>query len=113
MKYLFVFNDSLYGSQRTYNGLRWALFLSRKAPIRIFFLGDGVTAAIAGLTPAHSDYNSQEMLVAIAKTGSEIAACGTCLEARGLMESLIPEVRRSSLEELSDWASDAEKIISF
>ncbi len=113
MKYLFIFNDSPYGSQRTYNGLRWAVFLSRKAPIRIFFFGDGVTSALAGLTPAHADYNPQEIIVAIASMGAEIAACGTCLEARGLMQSLIPEVKRGSLDLLSDWASEADKIINF
>jgi uncharacterized protein involved in oxidation of intracellular sulfur len=113
MKYLFIFNDSPYGSQRTYNGLRWAVSLSRKAQIRVFFFGDGVTSALAGFTPAHADYNPQEMLVAIAATGSEIAACGTCLEARGLTQSLIPQVKRGSLDELSDWAAEADKIINF
>lgn len=113
MKYLFIFNDSPYGSQRTYNGLRWALSLSRTNPIRVFLLGDGVTAALAGFTPAHADYNPQEMLAAIAATGAEIAACGTCMEARGLMKSLIPSVKRGSMEELNDWASEAEKVINF
>ncbi len=113
MKYLFVFNDSPYGSQRTYNGLRWALSLSRTNPIRVFFFGDGVTAALAGFTPAHADYNPQAMVAAIAATGAEIAACGTCMEARGLTKSLIPQVKRGSMEELSDWASEAEKVINF
>jgi len=113
MKYLFIFNYSPYGNQRTYNGLRWAVSLSRKTPIRIFFFGDGVTSALAGFTPAHADYNPQEMLVAIAATGAEIAACGTCLEARGMMQSLIPQVKRGSLDELSEWAAEADKVINF
>ncbi len=113
MKYLFIFNDSPYGSQRTYNGLRWAVSLARKTPVRVFFFGDGVTAALAGFNPAHADYNPQEMLAAIAATGAEIAACGTCLESRGLMNSLIPQVKRGSLDELSDWAAEADKVINF
>lgn len=114
MKYLFIFNDSPYGSQRTYNGLRLAFSLSRKAAIRIFLFGDGVTSALAGLSPAHADYNPQEMLQAISGTNAEIAACGTCMEARGLsQESLIPGVKRGSLDQLVEWTEEAEKVISF
>ena len=113
MKYLFVFNDSPYGNQRAYNGLRWAAALARGAAIKVFLLGDGVVCGLAGLNPAHADYNPQELLRAIAATGAEIAACGTCLEARGLpAESLIPEVRRSSMDELVAWTEECEKVIS-
>ncbi|MGA3126896.1 MAG: DsrE family protein [Candidatus Korobacteraceae bacterium] len=114
MKYLFIFNDSPYGNQRAYNGMRLAASLSRKAQIRVFLLGDGVTCALAGFTPAHADYNPQEMLRAISATRASVAACGTCMEARGISpESLISEVHRSSLDELVEWTEEAEKVISF
>jgi uncharacterized protein involved in oxidation of intracellular sulfur len=114
MPYLFIFNDSPYGNQRAYNGFRLAVSLSRKAKIRIFLLGDGVTCALAGFTPASADYNTQEMLRAIASSGAQIAACGTCMEARGINpESLIPEVRRSTLDELVAWTEESEKVLSF
>ena len=114
MKYLFIFNDSPYGNQRAYNGLRLAVALSRRTQIGIFLLGDGVTCCLAGLTPAHADYNPQEMLRAIAGTGAAIAACGNCMEARGIRpESLIPEVRRSTMDELVAWTEEAEKVINF
>lgn len=113
MKYLFIFNDSPYGDQRAYNGLRLAVSLSRKAAIRVFLLGDGVLCAIAGFTPAHADYNPQELLRAICSTQAAIAACGTCMDARGISpESLIPEVRRSSMDELVAWTEECEKVIS-
>jgi uncharacterized protein involved in oxidation of intracellular sulfur len=114
MKYLFIFNDSPYGSQRAHNGLRLAVSLSRKAAIRVFLLGDGVLCGIAGFAPAHADYNPQELLRAISATGAGIAACGTCMEARGIPpESLIPEVRRSSMDELVAWTEECERVISF
>lgn len=114
MSHLFIFNDSPYGNQRTFNGLRLAFALARKAKVRVFLFGDGVTSALAGLTPAHADYNPQEMLKGIAGTGAEIVACGTCMEARGLaQESLIPEVKRGSLDQLVEWTEEAEKVISF
>lgn len=114
MEYLFIFNDSPYGNQRAYNGLRLAMALSRKAPIRVFLFGDGVTCALAGLTPAHADYNPQDMLQAIAETKAELLACGTCMEARGLTpESLIPAVQRGTLDKLVEWTEEADKVLSF
>lgn len=113
MKYLFIFHDSPYGDQRAYNGLRLAVSLSRKAAIRVFLLGDGVLCAISGFAAAHADYNPQELLRAIASTGAAIAACGTCMDSRGIPgESLIPEVRRSSMDELVDWTEECDKVIS-
>jgi len=113
MKYLFIVNDSPYGDQRAYNVLRLAAALSRKAPIRVFLLGDGVVCALSGFTPAHADYNPQELLRGIAASGAAVAACGTCMEARGISpESLIPGARRSNMEELTAWTEEADKIIS-
>jgi len=114
MRYLFVFNDSPYGDQRAYNGLRLAAAMARKAAVRVFLLGDGVLCGLGGFNPAHADYNPQEMLRAISGTGAAIAACGTCMETRGIPpESLIPEVRRSSMDELVAWTEESDKVISF
>jgi uncharacterized protein involved in oxidation of intracellular sulfur len=114
MKYLFIFNDSPYGDQRAYNGLRLAAAMARKAATRVFLLGDGVLCGLAGFAPAHADYNPQELLRAIAATGAPIAACTTCLEARGIpTEALIPEVRRGSLDELAGWTEECEKVLAF
>ena len=114
MKYLFIFNDSPYGDQRAYNGLRLAAAISRKVEIRVFLLGDGVLCGLAGFNPANADYNPQEMLRAIAAARGVVAACGTCMEARGIRaETLIPEVRRSTMDELVAWTEESEKVISF
>jgi uncharacterized protein involved in oxidation of intracellular sulfur len=43
-----------------------------------------------------------------------VACCGTCLDARGLIEeNLIEEAPRSSLEALADWTLEADKILTF
>ena len=113
LKYLFIFNDSPYGNQRAYNGLRLAVALSRKAEVRVFLLGDGVLCGISGFAPAHADYNPQELLRSISGTEAGIAACSTCMEARGIpAESLIPQVRRSNMDELVAWTEECEKVIS-
>lgn len=114
MKYLFIFNDSPYGSQRTHNGLRLAVALSKQSSVNIFLLGDGVTSAISGLNPAHADYNPQEMLRQVAVRGVGIGVCRTCLEARGISDDmLIPEAKRSTMDDLVAWSEDANKILTF
>ena len=113
-EHLFVFNDSPYGSQRTYNGLRLALALARTRPIRVFLLGDGVTCALAGPAPADPAYSPQEMLREIADAGSPVHACRTCMEARGLTETtLIPAVRPGTLDQLVAWTEGAGKVLTF
>lgn len=113
-RYLFIVNDSPHGSQRAYNGLRLASAMARKAEVRVFLLGDGIINALNGLNPAHADYNPQDLLRHVAGTGALIAACGTCMEARGIAPgSLIPEVRRSSMDELVAWMEECDKVTSF
>lgn len=115
MTYLVIISDSPYGSQRAYNGLRLALALARKpVPIRVFLMGDGVTCALTGPAPANPEYYPQEMLQAIVDAKNAVAACGTCMEARGLMQSsLIPAVRQGTLDQLVEWTEAAEKVLSF
>ena len=114
MATLFIINNSPYANQRAWNGLRLAVALSRETAIRVFLLGDGVTCGLAGLAPAHEEYNPQDMLKAIAAANAPIVACGTCMEARGLIQdTLIPEVRRGAMTQLVEWTLEASKVLSF
>ena len=116
MKYLLIFNDSPYGSQRTFNGLRLAGSLAKREPkeLSIFLFGDGVVGGIARQNPADPSYNVQEVLRLLAAQGVKIAACKTCLEARGISEdALVTGVRRGTLDELTDWTEDAGKVLVF
>ena len=116
MKYLFVLNDSPYGSQRTYNALRLAGNLSRSTEnqIRLFLIGDGVSSAFEGLTPAHIHYNTPEMLRQLAARDARIGICKTCLEERGIPDqSLLPCAVRSTLDDLTLWTDEADKVLVF
>lgn len=114
METLFIFNDAPYGSQRAYNGLRLAANLAQQAPIRVFLLGDGVTLALAGLVPVEADYNPQELLKQIAARDCPIAACGTCMEARGLMKtSLVEGAQKGTLDQLTQWTLEATRVLVF
>lgn len=54
------------------------------------------------------------MLVSIARHGAAIGLCSTCMDARGTTdEMVIPEARRSTLEEATDWVLWADKTVTF
>jgi uncharacterized protein involved in oxidation of intracellular sulfur len=54
------------------------------------------------------------MLRSFARHGGQIACCWTCLDARGLTkEHLIDESPRSSMEELTDWTIEADRVHTF
>ena len=69
--YLFVIDDSPYGSERPYNALRLALNLVKRegTHVRVFLLGDGVNCAIAGQKTPEGYYNVERMLKSLAQRG--------------------------------------------
>ena len=114
--YLFIFNDSPYGTQRTYNGLRLAVSLAKPADsqLLIFLLGDGVLTGLGQPAPMNAFYNPQEMLKQLLQRGARIGACRTCLEARGIGDEMLLEgVKRSTLDDLTTWTEEADKVLSF
>jgi uncharacterized protein involved in oxidation of intracellular sulfur len=115
MIYLFILNDSPYGTQRTYNALRMATAMAKtSAGVRIFLLGDGVTAALSGLNPAHADYSPQEMLAFLAQRGTQIGVCRTCMEMRGIPDqSLIAGASPSTMDDLISWTEESDKVLVF
>jgi len=74
-KYLFVVNDSPYGSERPYNAFRHALNLVKRdqAEVRVFLIGDGVNSAIANQSTPNGYYNIERMVSSIVRRG-EVAA---------------------------------------
>ncbi len=69
--YLFIINDSPYGSERPYNALRLALNLAKRteAYVRVFLLGDGVNCAVAGQKTPEGYYNIERLLKSLARRG--------------------------------------------
>lgn len=115
MAMVMILNDAPYGIERTYNGLRLAGSLARKGvPVRLFLMGDAAIAAKAGQKVPQGYYNAQTMVAAVLRHGGEVAVCGTCLDARGVGEGeLLEGAHRSTLEELTTWVAEAEKVLTF
>jgi uncharacterized protein involved in oxidation of intracellular sulfur len=111
--HLFVINDAPYGSERPYNALRLCLALAKRddVAIRIFLMADAVGCARAGQKPPDGSYSVERMLHGCLVRRVEVGACGTCMDARGLTDDLLqPGVRRSSMAELAEWTTWADKV---
>jgi uncharacterized protein involved in oxidation of intracellular sulfur len=116
MKILCILNDAPYGTERSYNGLRLAGSVSRREgeEVKVFLMGDAVSCAKKGQRVPPGYYNIEVMLKAVVRNRGEIGVCGTCMDARGIAEADLAEgARRSTLEELTDWALWAEKVMTF
>ena len=86
MKYLFVLNDSPYGIERTYNGLRLASSLSKQAgeTVSVFLMGDAAASNVSGQSTPNGYYNVERMLKFLASKGCTIGVCGSGMDARGI-----------------------------
>ena len=117
MEMLFILNGAPYGDERTYNGLRLAGALAKRAgtPVRVFLMGDAAMAAKRGQQVPTGFYNLESMLGRVIRQGDDrVAVCGTCMDARGLTGAeLIEGSRRGTLEELADWTLLADKVLVF
>ncbi len=113
---LVILNDPPYGTERSYNGLRLAGSLAKREAhaVRVFLMGDAAACAKAGHTVPRGWYNLNHMLTVVMQHGGEVAVCGSCMDARGMTESALVEgARRSSMDELTAWTPESEKVIAF
>jgi len=116
VKYLIILNDAPYGTERSYNGLRLAISLSKQenCEVKAFLMADAASSGKSGQTTPNGYYNLERMLKSLASKSIPIGACGSCMDARGLKpEEMIQGVHKSSMEELTEWTIWADKVIVF
>ena len=116
MRLLVILNEPPYGNERSYNGLRLAGSLARQkdVQVKVFLIGDAASCAKNGQKVPQGFYNVQLMLAAVTRHTGVIGACGSCLDARGITDQeLVEGAHRSSMEELTAWTLEADKVISF
>ncbi len=110
-----VINDAPYGSEKAYNALRLAVALqARENTVKVFLMADAVFCALPGQAPPTGYYNINEMLTRVMAKGGRVAACGSCMKARGLaIDSLIKGVEQGSMKLLSEWTEACDNVHSF
>jgi uncharacterized protein involved in oxidation of intracellular sulfur len=117
MNMFFILNDAPYGSERTYNALRFAMATQKDHPgtdVRVFLMADAVTAAISAQSTPQGYYNIERMVKSVIAKGGQFRLCGTCCKARGL-KSLPPieGVEVSTMGQLAQWTIDSDKVLVF
>ncbi|MEN8375649.1 MAG: DsrE family protein [Gemmatimonadota bacterium] len=115
-KTLVILNDPPYGTERSYNGLRLAGELAKREgeQVRVFLIGDGVSCANRGQTVPKGYYNIESMLKAVSLHNGEIGVCGSCMDARGILEDhLAADCRRSTIDVMTDWTLWADRVAVF
>lgn len=116
MKYLLILNDAPYGTERSYNGLRLAGSLGKSpdSEVRVFLMGDAVACAKAGQKVPQGFYNLELMVNRVVRNKGQVGLCGTCMDARALTATEIADgTHRSSMDELTRWTQEADKVIVF
>jgi uncharacterized protein involved in oxidation of intracellular sulfur len=117
MRTLLILNDPPYGTERSYNALRLAHALRKNDPggeLKVFLMADAVLCAKRGQKTPEGFYNIERMLNRVLAAYGEVLLCGTCMDARGLAEAEIAEgARRSTMDELSQAAIAADKVLVF
>lgn len=115
---LFILNDAPYGLERNYNALRLIGSLAKKnnTELKVFLFSDAVLCAKKGQVVPQGYYNIEIMLKNIITHNhqAEIGLCSSCMNAHGIKdEEILEGTKRSSMEELTDWTTWAEKVIVF
>jgi len=116
MTHLFVLNDPPYGTERAYNALRLAGSVAKRPDqlVQVFLMGDAAACARAGQNVPQGYYNLGRMLQVILQHRGTVGVCGSCMDARGLGDAdLVPGARRSSLDELTDWTLEADRVLIY
>lgn len=96
--------------------MRLAGSLARQegAHVQVFLIGDGAACAKAGQNVPEGYYNLERMLRPVTRRGGVIGGCGTSMDARGITDDELAEgCHRSTMDELTEWTMQAERVLVF
>ena len=116
-KILFILNDAPYANEKAYNALRMAMNLKKEhAPIdiKVFLFADSIACALPNQHTPAGYYNIEKMIHGIIEGNGQVKLCKSCAEARGIGTlELIPGTMIGTLNELTTWVMDADKVLTF
>lgn len=72
--FLFVLNDAPYGNERTYNGLRHAMTVSKQegTEVKVFMMADATACAVAGQVTPEGYYSIESLLKGLLVKGAQV-----------------------------------------
>jgi len=105
------------GTDVTWNALRLAKTLYKNnEKVNIFLMNDAVDLARNKmLKPDTYDYDLVQMLQEMYENGIALQACGTCNARCGIFknEAYFDESVSSTMQKLSDWVLQSDKVLTF
>jgi len=115
---LFIFNHQPYdGSDVTYNALRLIKSLHQKnESVRIFLMSDAVDIARdATKKPEFYEYDLVAILKELYQNGVIVKVCGTCMTRCGIHKNqpYFADEIKGTMDILSQWTIEAQKVITF
>jgi len=80
----------------------------------VFLMGDAVGSGVSGQVTPSGYHNIQRMLKGLTVRSVRIGVCGSCIDARGIKaKNLVEGAKRSSMEDLTKWMEEAERVLVF
>ncbi len=118
MKTLLIFNHAPYDSTDvSWNGLRLAdKLLDAGCDVRIFLMNEAVDMARDACVPPQGyDQDLTRMLKALIVRHATVKVCGTCMARCGIYKNqpYFDGAETSTMQALSDWVVDSDRILSF
>ena len=115
MNCLVIVNDAPYGSERGYNGLRLADSLAKDetTKVSVFLMGDAASCAVAGQVTPNGYCNIERMLKFLVSKGQNVGSAFLHGCPRHQAGALVEGAGRSSMDELTQWTREADKVIVF
>ncbi len=118
MKILIIFNREPYDkTDVTWNGLRLARKLMENGnEIRIFLMNDAVDMARDACKPPEGyDQDLSKMLKELTDQGAEVKVSGTCMVRCRIHKThpYFEGAEKSTMQALSEWVIDSDKVITF
>ncbi|HEX5999509.1 MAG TPA: DsrE family protein [Hyphomicrobiaceae bacterium] len=83
------------------------------AQVTVLLMADAVLAAKAHQKTPDGYYNVERMLKGVLGSHGLVLLCGTCLDARGLVEGELITGVRSTMDELAEATLSADKVLGF
>jgi len=117
MNELIIIHDAPYGNEEAYNALRHVMMVQtehKDVNVNVFLMADAVGCAIKNQKTPQGYYNIERMIGSVIRNGGTVKLCGTCLDARGIDESMIIEgAVRSTMSEFTNLVLESDKVLSF
>lgn len=114
---LIIVNDAPYGTEKAYNALRLAIQVLKdfeNTRLCVFLMADAVGCAIPGQKTPNGYYNIERMLKIVLNKNGKVKICTSCVEARGLKEmKFIEGAELSTMQELTQWVMESDRVITF